>query len=212
MKKFIDLRIKCDFDESSLFVLSTIKEYCETGSFIYSKELESQYECNDHTLRIKTLLANIPTSMIILYAHDDIVQIVNIVPIDKTTSILTKEQYNSIVRSFSQDIIIPLFENKFIIDVSKEDVDIKEIIPKSYNALYQWVNCPGAPNNPFSHYNDLHRWFNFICQLHDSEENLSSGDLEQWLSEDNGWPEEIVTETIIRFETETDLLNYYDSH
>ena len=86
-------------------------------------------------------------------------------------------------------------------------MSIQDIIPKSFQKLNRWTHCPGAPDHPFVHQFDLELWFDFICALHTNGEELSSGDLEQWLMDDNGWDEDVVTDTIIRYETERDLLN-----
>ena len=52
-------------------------------------------------------------------------------------------------------------------------------------------------------------WFQFLCELKISHEALSSGDLEQWLVDELHWENNVVTDTIIRYETELALLNLY---
>lgn len=206
MKKYKDLKIKCNTQEDSQVILMNISDRC--------KGIEYNVVFRDDTnMYVGVKIASLSKVNIILYADESSVQVINIIPDkDSPCTHLTKEEYNRILTQFHSDIIIPLFENKYEIDFSPEDVELKSLIPGSFQALLQWVNCPGAPNAPFSHPNDLNRWFNFICTLHDSGEFLGSGDLEQWLREDNKWPDEVVTDTIIRYETEISLLDYYDSH
>lgn len=212
MKKYIDLNIKCNSEETSIQILRSIAEECTGDVFKCSLDCEDKGN-NCKSLNIKVAIDSLPKSIIILYSSDNVVQVVNVIPNEDTnTALLTKDQYNKIIKKFYVEIIEPLFENKYEINVSPEEIEMETIIPDSYQALHQWVCCPGAPNDPFLHPNDLKRWFNFICTIHDSEETLGSGDLEQWLLEDRGWSEEVVTETIIRYETETELLNYYDNH
>ena len=89
---------------------------------------------------------------------------------------------------------------------------MESLIPKTFEYLNRWTHCPGAPNFPFGHQNDLEMWFLFLCKLRVNHETLSSGDLEQWLTDDLHWENEVVTDTIIRYETEVALLEYYDVH
>lgn len=212
MKKYIDLRIKSNSEETSTQILRSIAEMCKGG--VFKSSFDGEETGNSlKSLNVQVAIDALPKSEIILYLRDNIVQVVNVIPNNDINSThLTKDQYNTIIKKFNDEIIEPLFENKYEIFVSPEEIEMETIIPNSYQALHQWVCCPGAPNDPFLHPNDLKRWFNFICTIHDSDEQLGSGDLEQWLLEDRGWSEEVVTETIIRYETETELLNYYDNH
>lgn len=212
MIKFKDLIIYCDSEEQALEELVAIERYCNKGNFRYDEEMEQMYEQNDKLAHILCTLPNTPQALVLVYSSRCTLSVLNIVPFKHSTTQLTHDEYNRIVDAFLAEVVLPLFDGKHKVFVSPAEISIKDTIPKSYIFLESWVTCPGAPNNPFSHPNDLHRWFDFICALHTNREELSSGDLEQWLMDDNGWDEDVVTDTIIRYETERDLLNYYDSH
>ena len=212
MKKYKDLIIDCGSDEAALLGLLAIKERCNGKPFSYSEKVEKMYDVDEHLLHILVEISETPAAILLVFANDAKIKVINIVPFQHSCDYIEKDIYNHIVDTFNDMVITPLFSEKYKIDCAKEELSIQEIIPKSFQELNRWVTCPGAPNNPFSNLNDLHRWFDFICALHTNGEELSSGDLEQWLKDDNGWEEDVVTDTIIRYETERDLLNYYDSH
>ena len=212
MKKYKDLIIDCGSEKAALLELLAIKERCNGKPFSYSEKVERMYDANDHQLHILVEMPKTPPAILCVFANDAKIKVINIVPFKHSCDHIEKDIYNHIVDTFNDMVITPLFSEKYKIDCIKEEVSIQDIIPKSFQKLNCWVTCPGAPNNPFSHPNDLHRWFDFICALHTNGEELSSGDLEQWLKDDKGWKEDVVTDTIIRYETERDLLNYYDSH
>lgn len=210
MKKYKELFVKCNSQSESLEGLVKIGDVCKTGKFSYSEELEKMYLPNDRLNHILVKISGFPQAVIFLYADDSGIKVLNIVPYNKSCDHIEKDIYNKIIDIFEKDIIKPLFPDNEII-VTKETVSMKDIIPNSFKYLYLWTQSSNTSYSPFCHPQDLGKWFDFICQLHISKEELSSGDLEQWLIEDIQWNEDIVTETIIRFETERDLLTYYDN-
>ena len=212
MKKYKDLIIDCGSDEAALLGLLAIKERCNGKPFSYSEKVEKMYDANNHLLHILVEISETPAAILLVFANDAKIKVINIVPFQHSCDHIEKDIYNHIVDTFNDMVITPLFSGKYKIDCTKEEVSIQDIIPNSFQKLNQWTHCPGAPDHPFVHQYDLELWFDFICALHTNGEELSSGDLEQWLKDDNGWEEDVVTDTIIRYETERDLLNYYDSH
>ena len=157
-------------------------------------------------------LPGIPQAVLLLWVNEGKLKVINVVPNDGNVFKLTKDQYNLIVDEFEKQIILPLYGEKYEIEKSQDEVSISETIPHSFDSLTRWASCPGAPNSPFTHPNDLELWFEFLCQLRRTGESLSSGDLELWLREDQNWSAEVVEDTIIRYETEIELLDYYDRH
>ena len=212
MKKYKDLIIDCGSDKAALLGLEAIKERCNGKPFSYSEKVEKMYDVDEHLLHILVEISETPAAILLVFANDAKIKVINIVPFKHSCDHIEKDIYNHIVDTFNDMVITPLFSGKYKIDCTKEEVSIQDIIPNSFQKLNQWTNCPGAPDHPFVRQYDLELWFDFICALHTNGEELSSGDLEQWLKDDNGWEEDVVTDTIIRYETERDLLNYYDSH
>lgn len=212
MKKYKDLTIYIGTQVEAIDALLVVEDYCSKVPFEYSEEIEKRYMPDDKMAHILVRLKGLPQAVLLLWANEGKLKVINVVPNDSKVFQLTKEQYNHIVDEFDQQIIQPLFGKDFKIEKTSDEVTVKDIIPLSFGSLSRWVSCPGAPGSPFSHPNDLERWFEFLCQLRRTGESLSSGDLEQWLIEDKNWPAEVVEDTIIRYETEMDLLDYYDRH
>lgn len=185
---------------------------CANGDFVHDEELEKLYMHDDKVIRIIARIPTLPDALVILYANDDLIKISNIIPYNKSVDTIVREAYNKIVDAFYAQIIKPMYEG--VKDIVKTDdvVKMESLIPKSFEYLDKWAHCPGAPNTPFNHQNDLDMWFVFLCELRSNHETLSSGYLEQWLTDDLHWENDVVTDTIIRYETEITLLNFYDSY
>lgn len=213
MKKYKDLTVHTGSFEEARQGIVTIGEKCQQHQYFkYSEDIEKMYQADDRMNHILVELPNVPSAVMLVFASEADIKVLNIVPFNHSCDHIEKDVYNHIVDTFNEMIITPLFYEIYTIDCTKDEVSIQDLIPKSFQELYRWTNCPGAPENPFVHQFDLELWFDFLCALHTNGEELSSGDLELWLQEDNDWDEEVVTDAIIRFETERDLLNYYDSH
>lgn len=212
MKKYKDLIIYIGSDAQAIEALVQVEDYCTKAPFEYSEEIEKRYMPDDKMAHILVNLPGIPQAVLLLWANEGKLNVINVVPNDDNVFKLTKDQYNLIVDEFEKQIILPLYGEKYEIEKSQDEVSISEAIPQSFESLSRWASCPGAPDSPFTHPNDLEQWFEFLCQLRRTGEFLSSGDLELWLREDKKWSAEVVEDTIIRYETETELLDYYDRH
>ncbi len=212
MKKYKDLVIHIGTDSQAIEALVQVEDYCIEAPFEYSEEIEKRYMPDDKMAHILVNLPGIPQAVLLLWVNEGKLKVINVVPNDGNVFKLTKDQYNLIVDEFEKQIILPLYGEKYEIEKSQDEVSISETIPHSFDSLTRWASCPGAPNSPFTHPNDLELWFEFLCQLRRTGESLSSGDLELWLREDQNWSAEVVEDTIIRYETEIELLDYYDRH
>ncbi len=211
MKKFKSLTVQIGVDDASLIeYLVKVENFCNKAPFLYSEEVEKLYLPDDKMAHILSTLPGVPEAVLLLYANKGKLDVINIVPYNKSTSHLTKDQYNRIIDAFEEMVLSPMFYGKYTIMKSDDEVNIQNLIPQSFQALNSWAHCPGAPDHPFVHTFDLELWFEFLCQLRRTKEELSSGDLELWLREDCKWPEDVIEDTIIRYETEVDLLEYYD--
>ena len=164
---------------------------------------------DDRMAHILARLDGVPSAVILVWVSEGDIKVINIVPFNNSTFRIETEDYNRIIDEFYNKIITPVIDKKYDVEVTAGDYTLQELIPQSYRSLEQWVHCPGAPNAPFSHQLDLERWFNFLCQLIRNDETLGVDQLEQWLREEVKWPEEIIEETLLKYEEEIDLLDYY---
>lgn len=208
MKKFKDLTVNVSSDSLAVKELGSIKNKCKEGLFTYSEDIEKLYAPDDKMLHILAKVANVPEAVMLVYASSGSIKVLNVVPYNHSASSLSKDQYNRIIDTFDKDVVTPLFEKKYTIIRTKDNVDMKDQIPLSYSALNIFVHCPGWPS-PFSHPLDRERWCDFICSLMDNGEYLSSGDLELWLREDIHADEGLINTIIGKYEDATELLEYY---
>lgn len=212
MNVFKELSVRFSSECEALEEMHKMGSKCANGDFVHDEELEKQYMHDDKVIRIIARIPTLPDALVILYANDDQVEISNIIPYNKSVDTIERDVYNKIVDEFYAQIIKPMYEGVKEIVKTDDMMKMESLIPKTFEYLNRWTHCPGAPNFPFGHQNDLEMWFLFLCKLRVNHETLSSGDLEQWLTDDLHWENEVVTDTIIRYETEVALLEYYDVH
>lgn len=209
MKKYKDITIHCGSDSAAIAELVRIEDACNTPEFGYSEEVENMYEPDDKMAHILVTIKDLPQAVLLAWVNEGNVRVINIVPFKSSTFRIEIEEYNTIIDTFYQKIVQPTIGNKYQITLTSGDYSLQEIIPRSFESLRMWTQSPGAPHAPFSHQYDLERWFEFLSQMMDNGETMESGQLEQWLREELSWPEDIIDMTILKYEEEIDLLDYY---
>lgn len=212
MKRYRDLTLQCIDENEAMLVLSKIIDSCDKYPFIYDKKIEKQFAFQSKgVVRIHAIVPNKPEAVIVVSASGSELKVLNIIPYNKSTIKISKDEYNQILERFYNDIVIHVSLNSKVVSTSFSEAEytIESLIPLSIEEFLNWANCPEAPNNPFSHPDDLKRWFDFVIAIVKNKERglLSSGDLEQWLVE-NKWTEDVIEETILYYEHDTYLINY----
>lgn len=208
MKRFRELTIHCTNHKEAITLLHKVEAYCDAEPFVFNREVRNQYSPDDNMTHILSSVQGTPKSVIIIFASEEKLKIINIVPYKHSVSQIKKDDYNRIIEEFGKKIE-PLIADGNLMEITPADYTMSVIIPKSYKKLKAWVNCP-ASQSPFAHQSDLHLWFDFIIALIDNDEDLTSGDLELWLREELKWNEDLIEETVLHFEHDKDLLNYYE--
>ena len=209
MKRFKDFIIKCCNEVTAIAELRNIEEACTIPEFKRDEEVEKMYEPDERVAHILVNIAHLPKAVMFIWADEGNVKLLNVVPFENSVSQLEVDQYNQMVDLFLEKIVEPIIGDRYLKEITSGEYSLKEIIPKSYDYLYKWSKCPGAPSAPFSHQLDLEKWFEFLCQLISNNESLSSGELEQWLREEARWSEGVIDKAILKYEEEIDLLDYY---
>lgn len=209
MKKYKDITIHCGSDSVAIAELVRIEDACNTPEFGYSEEVENMYEPDDKMAHILVTIKGMPQAVLLAWVNEGNIRVINIVPFKSSTFRIEIEEYNVIIDEFYHKIVQPTIGNKYPIVLTSGNYTLQEIIPLSFDALQKWTKSPGAPHAPFSHQFDLERWFEFLCQMTENRETMESGQLEQWLREELKWPEDIIDKTILKYEEEIDLLDYY---
>jgi hypothetical protein len=207
MQRFRNITIHCENENSALEMLQTIASACNQPPFVYEKDNDRLLK--DKTVRIISTHAYTTEAVIIVIASGSNVKVINIIPNKRSVFRIYKNEYNTIMEYFKTEVIDEIIGDK-VVDFPEAEYSMETVIPKSYKKLNNWATCPGAPNAPFSHQNDLNCWFDFVIALFSNNERdkLSSSDLEQWL-EEKGWDEEVIEETILHYEHDTDLIAYF---
>ena len=207
MQRFRNITIHCENENAALEMLQTIASACNQPPFIYEKDDERFLK--DKTIRIISTHAYTTEAVIIVIASGPDVKVINVIPNKRSVFRIDKNEYNTIMEYFKNEVIDKVVKD-LNIDFPPAEYTMESLIPKSYQKLERWATCPGAPDAPFSHPSDQNLWFAFVIALVTSHERdkLSSGDLEQWL-EERKWDEEVIEETILHFEHDTDLIKTY---
>lgn len=209
MKRFKDLEVIIGSDSQAIEELVKIKERCDGILFTFSVDVENLFQQNDRILHIIANVPETPEAILLVFANDGNIKVINIVPPKSGNDALTKEQYNRIVDFFNNTVLQPLMGNRYRIIVTSDTVKMEDIIPKSYQSLVRFVESTSI-ESPFSHPLDREKWYEFVCKLSSNNEYLSSGDLRQWLLEDMGRDDNLVDIIIDKYEDATELLDYYD--
>ena len=211
MKKFKSITIYCNDETTALMELVKIEEACVLPEFKYDEQVEQMYEPDDRMAHILVELPGVPQAILLAWVNDGKIKVINIVPFNHSAFRIEIEDYNRIIDEFYNKIVLPSIDNRHHIEITSGEYTLQEVIPKSFESLNIWAACPGAPNAPFSHQLDLELWFEFLCQMIKNGEEMSSGQLEQWLAEEKQWSEDVIEETILKYEEELALLGFYVS-
>lgn len=221
MKKYIDLKID-GAKEYLVNILSKMKSLKNTD-FKYESELSNGMALNvrqsiEEVGCFKASSVGLFHSRVYVDIKDKTdsdgyyLWVTNIISSDKDH--LSVEEYNKVLREFVKQVIsifVPLEK----IQMSKEDVSLKDIIStSSYEALDRWEHLCDH-NSPFGHPLDRKRWMEFLSSMYyfKDDENMSIGDLEGWLREDKKWGpylNNVISDIEMRYEDGIELLHYYN--
>lgn len=209
MIRYKDLTVICKNESQANVLFIKIKEQCNTTPFVYDEKIDKMYSQDEGIIRIHASVNSMPDTLLILSKNKAEIKVINIIPYKKSTIRLTKEEYNNILDEFYEKIISKMCA-EFDVLYPEGEYTMESLIPDSYNKLVKWVNN-SATQEPFIHSNDLHRWFDFVIDLIKNKEfdSLSSSDLESWLEEEKHWNEDVIEETILHYEHDIELLQYY---
>ena len=104
MKKYKDLIVHIGTDAQAIEALVRVEDYCTKVPFEYSEEIEKMYMPDDKMAHILVRLPKMPQSVLLLWANEGKLKVINVVPNDHKVFKLTKDQYNHIVDEFEQQI------------------------------------------------------------------------------------------------------------
>ena len=130
----------------------------------------------------------------------------NIIPLSQRG--LSKDECNSILREFADDLVQPASEGLEI----QTQIEQGRILPESYlsfEAVRQLMAFSFAANGGCQHPSDCRAWQEFIAQVHLDGACFDLLLLKQWLAE-QGWPEEQRETLTCAYTNSRAMLSTYD--
>ena len=209
MIRYKDSWLLCNKNQTPMELLDLVvkrskKEGCKVEKW-------STFE-KDDTLAVYMKIEDFPEVRVMILAKNEpaAVSIVNIVPlVDIDFFDINRDEYNDLLDIFTEYIFKKIsVDNGNILKTKSDEYEITEIIPKSYDALKDWIS-----HYPLSgHISDEERWFEFVISLHRNNEKLTIREFEKHLDEDYCWDAGMIREFSLKLESQLDLLAYYDKH
>jgi hypothetical protein len=133
----------------------------------------------------------------------------NIVP--QEVRQLTFDQYNHILNEFTTRFAKPSADSIGVrVELSSAEQSIKDwLSPESAKLLTAFSHLANKSTGS-SHPMDRERWYNFLIALHRSGETPNVGLLQQWLIEEEHWPDDIAFDLVCEYEFARGLLGRFD--
>lgn len=209
MKRFKDCVLLPTHGQSFSELLKIVKDECVNNGI--QVDVSSAF-INDDTIAAYVDFRNLPASKIVLHSSEDKggVAILNIVPLPKSgLSMLDIPTYNAILDAFVAKVFSVIVErNGNTIEMNTEDYSLNEIIPISLKYLDRWLNCFPLSHHPL----DVHRWYDFLISLIKTNERVGATVLSEYVKEKYNWSEDDLYDLELRFESQLDLLEYFEEH
>lgn len=212
MKKYEHLHIIADEERISALMTNMRND---SRTFKYLKKVSDDYAKNifveaSKAICFKSNLDSMFRCIIWLVQDGNRITLTNITP--ESSGRISIVDYNIILNSFFQEVIAPLIDETFSVQISGEDLQLQDLLgAEIYQALKEWEShCDKS--SPISHPEDNCRWMRFVCLLFNSGIELAPTDFMQWLQEDCNWPigfNESIEEIAINLEYSMQLLNAY---
>ena len=207
MKRFKDCVLLCKPGQELEELLNIVRKQCDNVGF--RNEINTSFTENDIVLAYVDF-REYPVSKIVLHASEDRngIAIINIVPLSNSGVFeLGISTYNAILNRFKEMVFVPIANDLGnLIEEDEEDYTVEDIIPKSYQKLNTWLSFYPLSRHP----NDEHRWYDFLIALVENNEHIGSGVLSEYIREKCHWSDKDLYDLELRFESQIDLLEYYN--
>ncbi len=133
--------------------------------------------------------------------------VVNVLPRDAAR--LTHDEYNAVLLDFYVTVASPAADKAgATAALGPTDWNMEDhVSPKAFQLLSSFSRLS---NRESLHALDRERWYQFIIAAHKERSPLTAGDLERWLTEDQGWSADRAYELVTDYEQERELLQVYD--
>jgi len=215
MKTFKDLTVKSSIENLISLVEKLQGDY--SSNFKYVPEKSEDYASMIGKKKNEVLTFESPEIMgavafvwMVIGEEKDL-RITNITP--NKSGQLSIEQYNSILDTFFDNVIKPNVNDNYQVILS---TDTKTIIDyagqETAEKLEVWIKSANK-STLNTHPLDFERWSSFLISAHQCESELTTTQLEKYLVDEIGIPDDrLVSKIVIDYEYGRDLLSEYDKH
>lgn len=136
-------------------------------------------------------------------------KVTNIVP--QGTGRLSRQQYNSILRDFSNSIAEPVaVQIGLEVTRTSEQRDLRHWLSDEAADALESFSSHANKSSGSSHPSDFELWARFLIQAHHDHSTLDTQTLERWLVEEQNWPSDVASDLTAEFEFSRRLLNRFD--
>ncbi|MDO6814007.1 hypothetical protein [Tenacibaculum soleae] len=213
MKTFKELKIISEPEKLSTLVVKL--QTVDLDRFLYNSEKTLDYakmigKKSDQVLTFESPEIRGAVAYVWLVADENELKITNITP--NKSGQLSIEQYNSILDEFNDIIIKQNIDNQYQVIISSDSKTIIDYAGlKVSEKLQVWINSANK-STLNTHPLDFQRWASFLISAHKNQSELTSVQLEKYLIEEIGIPDdELVNKIAIDYEYGRDLLKEYDT-
>lgn len=215
MKTFKHLKI-----QSSIEKLISLVEKLQSGDFLdfkYVSEKSEDYakmigkKSNEVlTFESPEIKGSVAFIWMVVGEEKDL-RITNITP--NKSGQLSIEQYNSILDSFYDKVIKLNVDNNYQVIISTDTKTIIDYAGQEVaEKLQVWIKTANK-STLNTHTLDFERWASFLITAHENDSELTTIQLEKYLVDEIGIPDEsLVSKIVIDYEYGRDLLKEYDKH
>jgi hypothetical protein len=135
------------------------------------------------------------------------VSVANVAP--REPGEITRRQYNELVEHFHNKVLLPASAGLDVkIQMTTDTMELEDFLsPATAKRL---IGFSRTANKWGLHPLDRERWYDFLIAAHRERTKLDATTLREWLTDEEGWPEETARELAIEFESGRDLLQRYD--
>ena len=120
---------------------------------------------------------------------------------------LTYDEYNQILKSFADSVLVPLRDRKVInFNLSGTDIDLSTLLPMEVFDRLRKFSALANKKTGSSHPLDHDRWMDFLIASDEAEVKLDPNTLARWLVEVEGWGREQASRLAEEYEFGRDLL------
>jgi hypothetical protein len=149
-----------------------------------------------------------PARLYFMEKQQGIFSVTNILPTEKYE--LSYDEYNALVLSFHEELVMPAVRDTSLqVEITQAEIKLEDFVPKDVADSLQAFSLKADKYSGYLMPSDEQRWFQFITYSH-CKKPLPTNILEKALEEE-GWESSMALSLAEKYETDLNLLAYYDT-